>query len=102
MSKTQSQTEIVATDITGMRRASLSVVPTLVWGAVTAQAADRLELPTRQTDDQPIIYHAFDDDSGELLPAETRVADVIERYRGELQVEMRQLRITIAPELEAA
>jgi len=94
----QSQLEIVATDVTGQRRAAWSVPTVALWGAVTAQAVDRLNLPTQELATRnSIVYHCFEDQAGELLPAEESVAQVVERYRVEME-----MRVRIVPELEAA
>ena len=94
----RSQLDIVATDVTGQRGSRWSVPITMLWGAVTSQAVERLDLPTLElATHTPIVYHCFEDSAGELLPAEERVVDVLERYRIELEVKVR-----IVPELEAA
>ncbi len=93
-----SELEIVATDVTGQRGTRWTVFTNTLWGAVTSQAVEMLNLPTAElATHTPIVYHCFEDSAGELLPAEESVADVIERYQVDLEV-----RVRIVPELEAA
>lgn len=88
---------VVASDVTGMRTACWQIASQVLCGALVTQAIEHLGLPSSQADGNQIIYHAFDEGSGELLPSEERLDALIQRYRAEVE-----LRVRIVPELEAA
>lgn len=88
---------IVASDVTGQRTAQWPITSQVLCGALVTQAVEQLRLPTSEADGNTIVYHAFEESRGELLPSDERLADLIARYR--LDVE---LRVRVVPELEAA
>jgi hypothetical protein len=88
---------VVASDVTGVRMASWQIASQVLCGALVTQAIEHLRLPTTQADGGQVIYHAFDESSGELMPEDERLDALIRRYRIDAE-----LRIRIVPELEAA
>jgi hypothetical protein len=93
------QLTIVARDVTGQRTARWGGLSgDTLCSAITVQAVEQLDLPTVQSGTQdPIIYHCFDEERGERLPAEEKLDDILQRYRQEME-----LRVRVVPELEAA
>ena len=84
---TSNQVQVVASDVTGQRLADWQVADQIPCGAILTQAVERLQLPvTQATDGSPIAYHTFEEGTGEQLPAEERLADVIQRYRLDMEL----------------
>ncbi len=82
---------IVASDITGQRQARWPLEDEgAPWSAVTARAVSIFDLPVFTP------YQLFEEASGELLPADERIADGLGRYPGE------EIRVRVAPEMVAA
>lgn len=88
---------VIASDVTGQRTAQWPIAKQAVCGALVTQAVEHLRLPTREAGGESIIYHAFEETRGELLPSDERLEDLIQRYRIDVE-----LRVRVVPELEAA
>jgi hypothetical protein len=87
------QIQLKLRDETGQRRATMQVEESLYWSEVTPVASDTLALPPTISG-EPIIYHLFDDRSGESLQG--TVAETLSN------AEAYELEILIAPDMSPA
>lgn len=94
MNKT-SIVQVPVRDETGQKHSVLRVRGFAVWEEVTNRAADSLDLPVFITPEEPAVYHAFNDRTGEALDPSVSVVETIEQV-GEI------FRVLIAPEMNPA
>ncbi len=93
---TQLQYRFVVVDDSDQKEAHISTSGDTLWAEVGAISVSRLGQPTHLGDEE-VIYHLFDDTSGEaLLPGQT-VADVLRDSRADSQ-----FRARLSPEMKPA
>lgn len=86
--------DLVVLDETGQKESHLTTPGSTPWAEVGARSVERLGLPSHMGG-EPVIYHLYDDKSGQgLLPRES-VGEVVR------EVEI-AFRVRIAPEMKPA
>ncbi len=89
-----SQYQLVVADETDQKQTDLNLRGNTSWAEVSAQSVELLDLPTH-VGGEPVIYHIYDDKTGEaLLPGES-VSDVVQEAE-------ERFRVRLAPEMKPA